>query len=258
MTLLLSIALAFLQVAQGAAVEGSLIKAGSSERVQHARARVLLTKVDGRLEDSRTVWADDNGRFVVRNIIAGRYRLFAIGDGYVQTEYSLTITLSAGQQLRNISVEMIPTGVIVGRILNLTNEPLPRVMCALSRLLNKTACVFSHASVTQAQTNDLGEYRLYGLYPGQYFVSAALYDPPRIEGQTYIVPTPPCFDCRGEGQAMMSLSRLLTAGDFIDPRAVQGTVSRQTYFPGTIDPAAALPIDLAPGATFDVGDLLAR
>jgi hypothetical protein len=257
MTLLLSIALAFLQVAQGAAVEGSLIKAGSSERVQHARARVLLTKVDGRLEDSRTVWADDNGRFVVRNIIAGRYRLFAIGDGYVRTEYSLTITLSAGQQLRNISVEMIPTGVIVGRILNLTNEPLPRVYVrALKASEQNGMRVFT--SVTQAQTNDLGEYRLYGLYPGQYFVSAALYDPPRIEGQTYIVPTPPCFDCRGEGQAMRSLSRLLTAGDFIDPRAVQGTVSRQTYFPGTIDPAAALPIDLAPGATFDVGDLLAR
>ena len=252
--LLLSLVLLFSQAAPvGALLEGSLVKLGTREPV---RGRILLTKTDGSLNDSRTAVADDNGKFVIGNILPGNYRLFADGENYVRAEYGSAIALASGQEMRNVVVTMTPTGVIVGRVLNRSGDPLTNIYVrALKPAYRQGERSFT--SVGQAQTNDLGEFRLYGLRPGLYFVSVAPYDPPRIEGQTYIVPTPPCLDCRGEGQAEMSLVRLLATGDFIDPRAVEGAVSLPVYFPGTTDPATARPIVLEAGTMFNAGDFIA-
>ena len=59
-------------------------------------------------------------------------------------------------------------------------------------------------------TNDLGEYRIFGLAPGRYFLSAT-------SGQTPVAPQ--------------------TDDEYVT-----------TFFPRTTDAAAAGPIDVAPGA----------
>jgi hypothetical protein len=261
-TLFLFLALLFMQaVPEGAVLEGSLVKIGTGEPI---RGRVLLTKVEGGLGDSRTAVAGDNGKFAIRTIPAGSYRLFADGEGYVRAEYGqrrlnqpgLPIALAPGQEMNNVVVTMTPTSVIVGRVLNRSGDLLPNVYVrALKPAYRQGERILT--SVGQTQTNDLGEYRLHTLPPGLYFISVAPYDPPRIEGQTYVVPTPPCLDCRGEGQALTALGRLLATGDFIDPIAVEGAVPLPVYFPGTADPSAARPIDLEPGTTFNAGDLIA-
>ncbi len=244
----------FLQAApQGAVLEGSLVRLDSNEPV---RGRVLLAKVEGSFADSRIAAAGDDGKFVVRDLPVGSYRLFADAEGYVRNQSGTPITFASGMEIKNVIVTMTPESVIVGRVLNRAGDPLPRVYVRVMKPISQQGDRIL-TSVAQAQTNDLGEYRLYGLQPGQYFISAAQYDPPRIEGQTYIIPTPPCLDCRGEGQALMPLARLLAAGDFIDPNAVESAIPLPVYFPGTTDPDAARPIDLKPGTTFDAGDLIA-
>ncbi|PYS19533.1 MAG: hypothetical protein DMG11_31620 [Acidobacteria bacterium] len=237
--LLLSLVLLFSQAAPvGALLEGSLVKLGTREPV---RGRILLTKTDGSLNDSRTAVADDNGKFVIGNILPGNYRLFADGENYVRAEYGSAIALASGQEMRNVVVTMTPTGVTVGRVLNRPGDPLTNIYVrALKPAYRQGERSFT--AVRQAQL---------------YFISVAPYDLPRIESQTYIVPTPPCLDCRGEGQAEMSLVRLLATGDFIDPRAVEGAVSLPVYFPGTTDPATARPIVLEAGTMFNAGDFIA-
>ncbi len=119
----------------------------------------------------------------------------------------------------------------------------------------------------QSVTNDLGEFRLFDLAPGTYAVSAEQYPGPSIgtvelpsgraglTGLQYIVPTPPCADCRGEGRGMRALSGLLAAGDFIDPGALTKLTYPRVYFPGTVDAAQAKGVILRPGSRVDGIDL---
>jgi hypothetical protein len=66
---------------------------------------------------------------------------------------------------------MVPSAVIAGRILDDDGEPLPSVsVSALREIYDRGKR--SLVSGANAVTNDLGEYRLFGLAPGRYFVSA--------------------------------------------------------------------------------------
>jgi hypothetical protein len=107
----------------------------------------------------------------------------------------------------------------------------------------------------EVQTNDLGDYRIYGLPPGSYVVSASAYMPPRIEGGRYVIPTPPGPYMPGEGRAMIPLSRILDNGEFINPMTLNAESHARVYYPDTTDPAAAMPLDVQPGMVLSGIDL---
>jgi hypothetical protein len=231
--------------AQSASVQGVAIRQGTTEPV--SGARVLLTRLDGRLDDARVVTTDERGRFVFGAIAAGSYRLVAQHEAFVRTE-GRTITIEAGRAVRDLVVTMTPTGVITGRAVDEYGDP--------------AADVFVRATQTdstyETTTNDLGEYRLYGLPPGAYIVSAAPYLAPRIEremklGNTpptamIIVPTRPSPFSPGEGQGMIVLAQTLKAGNHIPFMALRGESHATVYFPGTTDRAAAGVIEVPAGA----------
>src|SRR5262249_6485356 len=89
--------------------------------------------------------------------------------------------------------------------------------------------------VTSAQTNDRGEYRLFGLPPGRYYVKAAGVADGLIMAATAGVPGPP----------------LLERGDFVNFAEKFVPV----YFPGTVDSKSAESIELRAGADFGGVDL---
>jgi len=125
--------------------------------------------------------------------------------------------LSAGQQMMGVVLTMIPTGVISGRIVDGDNIPLARVHVQAAKASYALGQRVLLDPVSEAETNDLGEYRLFGLAPGFYFVSATPYRPSYVQSDRYLTPTPPCPDCRGEGTATRSLATVLSSGGFIDP-----------------------------------------
>ena len=61
------------------------MRAGSDVAVPHAQ--VVAAKVGGQLGDYRTSETDAAGRFAIRDLTAGTYRIYALRDGYLQTEY---------------------------------------------------------------------------------------------------------------------------------------------------------------------------
>ena len=220
--------------AQEPSIAGLAVRITNNEPIQHAR--ILLTKVNGGLSDSIVLSTDDEGRFGVVNMAPGTYRLFAEHVDHVRTE-SATVTVGPGQQVSNVIVRMTPTGVITGRVVDEHNDPVAKVYV---RAATKDL-------IREVQTNDLGDYRVYGLPPGSYVVSASAYMPPRIEGGTYVVPTPPGPYSFGEGQGMMQLARLLKTGEFIHPMALNAASHARVYYPGTTDPAEGTPLELQPG-----------
>jgi hypothetical protein len=242
---LLVLLLAGLLQSPPASVEGVAIKAGTTEPV--ARARVMLTSVEGRLADTRVVDTDERGRFAFRGVAAGTYRIVAQHDTFVRAT-ARPVTIASGQSIRDLVIAMTPTGVITGRVVDEYGDPVPDVYVRASL----------KESVFETTTNDLGEYRLFGLPPGAYIVNAAPYLTPWIERDAtasdglqtgrVVVPTRPSPYSPGEGRGLTPLAPLLRAGNFIPFMALRGESHTAVYYPGTTDATAAAPIEVSAGA----------
>src|SRR6267142_1272301 len=194
-TIPIVLALFLLQVPQ-ASIKGRVVRLGTDSPV--ARARLALTRIQGQLTDIRTVTAGENGEFSIPNLARGQYRLFVEREGYVRTEYGqrgasrtgTVITVADPQEIRYLVVSMIPTGVIVGRVRDANGHPIRNVVVRALKAVYREG-QRSLNSQQMAETNDLGEYRIFGLPPGLYFVSALPRPGPRLEGDVYVVPTIP-------------------------------------------------------------------
>ena len=242
--ILLSLVLALLQAAQPS-IEGIATRSGTTDPVP--RARVMLTKLDGRLTDTQVTETDARGRFAFRSVAAGSYRLLAQHEAFVRST-GRTITIGAGQSIRNLVVALTPTGVITGRVVDEYGDPVPDVYVRAAM----------NTSIFETTTNDLGDYRLYGLPPGTYIVSAAPYLAPSIQREAVpplglqtgmiVVPSRPSPYSPGEGRGMSSLAQALKTGNLIPFMALRGESHATVYYPGTIDIAAAATIEVPAGA----------
>jgi hypothetical protein len=225
----------------------------SETKAPIAGARMLLAPAEGRVADALVVTTTGAGTFAFPAVPAGTYRLFAVHDDYLRGSSSGTVVVPAVP----ITMALVPTGVISGHVLGEFGDPAERVFV---RALGADG-----STVASTQTNDLGEYRLFGLAPGTVIMSAQRYTAPRLDpnlqlggraiGPSYVVPTPPCADCMGEGQGMSSVASLTRTGAFIDPRALSGRTSIAVYYPGGSERAGARPIEITPGARIDGIDL---
>jgi len=69
-----------------ASISGSVVRADTNAPI--SRPTILLTRVGGQLSDSITVLGNTDGRFTVRNIQPGTYRVFAGHPDYVRSEFA--------------------------------------------------------------------------------------------------------------------------------------------------------------------------
>lgn len=236
--------LAVLLQAPSSSIDGTILRAGTNEPIPHAR--VLLLKVEGGLSDSRVAATNDRGEFAFRGVTAGTYRISAQHDAFIRADVS-GVTVSQGQAVRGLTLRMTPTGVITGRVVDEYGDPAADVYVRATL----------KDSTFETTTNDLGEYRLFGLPPGAYTVSAAPYLAPLIEEMALgnlprtamvVVPTRPGPYSRGEGRGMTPLAQVLKAGNFIPFMALRRESHATVYYPGTTDRAAAGTIDVPAGA----------
>lgn len=159
-------------------MSGHVIDAVSGQPLRHAQVRLVRS---GAVGATRTTSTDDNGFYEFLSVEAGHYTV---------TGWKLTyIPMSAGQRhanelgtlidvgdgrghdVRNIDIALPRGAVIHGRILDDFGDPGVGAQVFALRLetLNGRRRLLPIAS---SLTDDLGEFRLFGLVPGQYFVSA--------------------------------------------------------------------------------------
>ena len=203
-----------------------------------AEARVLLARTDGPLGDSLAARTNEQGRFSIANVPAGTYRVFAVDPDYLRREHATAVVVTAAKPVANIAIAMTRFAVIAGRVTNEHGDPAPNIFVRAWTQMGQVA---------EAKTNDLGEYRLFGLEPGSYTISAERYLPPRIDGAFYFGPTPPCPDCMGEGEFRQQVAALLKTGAYVDPRVILGRSYPMVYFPAATDRAAATPVNARSG-----------
>ena len=142
-----------------------------------ARARVVATSAA--LPQPRVAITGPDGKYAITDLPAGSYTVTATRTGFAAYSYqqgrSMTgaaVTLADGQQAANIDLALVAGGVIAGRILDEDGAPFAgaTVEALVRRMQGGGDALFSIAT---AQTDDRGEFRLFGLPPGSYFVSAA-------------------------------------------------------------------------------------
>ncbi|HEX6463722.1 MAG TPA: carboxypeptidase-like regulatory domain-containing protein, partial [Vicinamibacterales bacterium] len=247
---LIALLTAALQAAQPrpATLQGHVVRAGSGTPVAHAR--VVVAKVGGALADYHTISTGADGRFTFANVSPGTYRVYATHDGYLQAELGrrglaasgVPIILAEGQMSPDLEIAMTQTGVITGHVM-LRGQPAANVWVrALKASYSDGERTLG--TVDWAQTDDRGEYRLFGLTPGAYFVSATARARPWIEGDSIVVPTV-ATNANGNSHTKRSLLTL----ENVETAIFDPNMYPAVYHPGTLDPAAAQPIDVAPGAT---------
>ena len=214
-------------------VSGTVIKMADGTPLR--KAHLSLISVD---DPNRVVGAvtQGDGRFALKAIDPGPYRLSVSRVGFVTEEYGqrkpntpgAVLTLRPGQELKDLLFRLIPAGVISGRIFDDDGEPLPSVAVEAFRQVYSEG-KRSRTTASRVETNDLGEYRLYGLPPGRYFVSSVYPPWSRSGGED----DSSSADAQGEGYAKL-------------------------YYPGTPDASRAGPINIKPGEEISSIDILMR
>jgi hypothetical protein len=209
-------------------IEGLVLKAGSSEPIR--RAQVMLIREGGPGQTTRVV-SDAAGRFVFRDVSAGRYYLSAERQGYVRQTYGQRtpmqtgspLQLAPGQHVRDVVFRLVPWAVVSGRV---TDEEGEAVVGGMVEVMRFTYVRGRRQLVRMqsAGTNDLGEYRIYGLPPGRYYLSAAYF---------------------GGGRVYSSGGAVI--GGIVGRQSTTDESYAPTYYPGTNDPARAIPLELGPG-----------
>lgn len=209
------------------AVEGKVVNAATGEPLRKAnltmrRADVAMNTTG--IPTSYTTSTDDGGQFSMKDIEPGRYRLMVDRTGFVRSEYGArgptrqgaTLMLAPKQKLSGIDFKLTPHAVIAGRVVDVDGEPVAGVQVS-TMSWRYTQGRRQLMPQNAASTNDLGEFRVYGLAPGKYYLSA-------------------------------NANRM---GDMtaVDSSARQGPEEGYvpTYYPGTTDPASAAQVEVIAG-----------
>ena len=157
-------------------IGGLVVKASTGEPLK--KAGVYLQATD----DPRSGYSahtDAAGHFAIDRIEPGRYRLQVEHTGYLSQSYGETsstnsgavLTLGPGREMKDLLFRLSPWAVISGRVTDENGDPLPNVSVeAVGHAVNQGKRQLE--ALRSAETNDLGEFRLYGLAKGRYLVRA--------------------------------------------------------------------------------------
>ncbi len=232
-----------------------MVVAGTGQPAR--RVRVNVSSPDARV--SRTLVTDDSGLFSATGLPGGRFNLSASKPGYITGSFGqrlpgrsgMPIQLADGQKVQ-VQVQIWRGGVITGTLLDEHGEAVPNTPVRVMRYVMPGGQRTLQQSGS-GQTDDRGVYRIFGLQPGEYIVSAA----PRNSNL-------PSFNA--EPAVAAALERAGQTGQ-VNPDVIQivgerltqlrGELSQAgdgpstgyapTYYPGTTSVATAASITLAPG-----------
>jgi hypothetical protein len=198
-----------------AAIRGRVLVDGTDHALP--RTQIRATSDKGRTYDANT---DGDGRYELKQLPAGLYSVSASRPNYVahvfgqkrQGGAGTRIGVADGQTIAAVDFKLTRAGVITGRVVDEVGDPVTDVQVMPLRLqyVNGNRQLFP--SNRAASTNDLGEFRIFGLGPGRYYLSAVY--------------------------------RNMMGGD-TDDRSGYGP----TYYPGTGNMAQAERISIAAGQT---------
>ena len=182
--------------------------------------------------------SDAGGNFIIEGIAPGEYRILVSRNGFVRQQYGESGAATPGTPVELIadqafeaSFELVPAGTITGRIYDEFGEPVPYVSVAAMQPRVRPDGQEAFATVQADTTNDRGEYRLFWLTPGEYFISAST-------SGSGIGPI------SMGGNAVGGSIRILSSSSSIGGPPVEEMAA---FYPGVPDAALATPVRVGAG-----------
>jgi hypothetical protein len=178
----------------------------------------------GALPNRPTATTDAGGHFVFSDLDPGTYIVQAAADGYArqqfglppsgQTGMSTSVTVAPGQP-GNAVLHLTAAGNVSGRVTGANGEPVVGMDVALLRVNYTMDGRKNVQQVGTAQTNDKGEYRLFWVPPGRYYLTVS------------------------------PSNRLINPGLLLNTN--NNSKYSRSFYPGVADMAAASPVEILPG-----------
>lgn len=171
-----------------ARLSGRVISAETGKPLRRAVVRVMAAEV----REPRSVSTEPDGRWEIKDLPAGKYMVTAQKGGYVPVSYGQRrpfeqgkpVELADGQVVDKLEIALPKGGVISGRIADEFGEPLSGARVSVMRhrfMRGQRMLVPIYEQGGSDTTDDLGQYRLHGLSPGEYYVSSSLSGTPQID-----------------------------------------------------------------------------
>lgn len=142
--------------------------------------RAQITLMSPEVAIRRVVTTDTQGRYEFGDLPQGRYTVSASKGGYVTLQYGQRrpfepgrpVNLADGQTLEQVDFALPRGSAIAGKVTDEFGEPITGVQVQVQRYMylpgGQRRLTYAGAP---GSTNDLGEFRVFGLMPGEYIVS---------------------------------------------------------------------------------------
>jgi hypothetical protein len=199
--------------------------------------RVHVTVSGAGLSQDASALTDADGRYTIPDLPSGRYRVSVSKAGFVTVSYGerrpgrtgTPLSLGDGQQIKDVNLRLPRGSVIAGRVVDEDGEPVVGANVVAMR------CQYLEGQqrLTPAgagQTDDRGQYRMFALMPGNYYVSATSRMPGARGGGRFV-------NVPNAGSSMIVFDQV--AGDGALDYA-------PTYYPGvsSVSDALVVPVNL--------------
>ncbi len=155
-----------------ATVEGRVVNSITGVGVRRATVTLVDLNPGAGQRTPATAVTDADGRFLVRAVGLGKHTLRAAREGFADPVAAAIVRVEAGQPVGGVIVKLVPLGAISGRVLDAEGEPIANVyvQAARHRYEGGTKRL---SQVRSSTTNDRGEFRIYYVPAGRYYILAS-------------------------------------------------------------------------------------
>jgi protocatechuate 3,4-dioxygenase beta subunit len=185
---------------------------------QQNQMMIVMNGMSNEGKPPATATTDADGRYRFTGLAAGNYRVSAYAPAYVSDrsgrDSGKLINVSENETVENVDFSLTRGGVITGKVTDADGKPVIGERVQFTRLDAQGRPVRSQMpNFTRDETDDRGIYRLFGIAPGRYIISAgASPDDPMV--------------------------RMGGAGGYY----------KRTFYPDTTDEAQARPLEISAGS----------
>ncbi|MGH9143902.1 MAG: carboxypeptidase regulatory-like domain-containing protein [Vicinamibacterales bacterium] len=225
-------------------VRGHVFAADSGQPLRKAQVRLMSSE----LRENRLASTDVEGGYEFREVRAGRYNISANKGSYVGLSYGQErstdapkpIAILDNQTVERMDFSLPRGGVITGRILDEYGEPMSDVQVAAEQYQVIQGQRRLVPNGRQGSTNDIGEFRLFGIAPGQYYLVATWRSTNPMNNQDKVAYAPTYYP--GTENAAQAQRVTLAAGQELSDLVLQLKPLGATRVSGTVAAADGRPM----------------
>jgi protocatechuate 3,4-dioxygenase beta subunit len=163
-------------------ITGHVYRADTNEPVSKAMVNLSPIGGGGRgatvTASPQSTRTDATGAYTFTTVTPGNYVLGAQHSGFINGFFMRTvngsgpetITVAAGETVSKIDIRLLAAAVISGTVLDEDNQPLEGAQVSAIRMRYQKGGQQTEQPLKSVTADDLGNFRLYGLPEGNYFV----------------------------------------------------------------------------------------